>query len=79
MTKIHTIQEGTCQITPLAVAETDSLKAWLAEKAKEYQLTTLLAHADNGVVWGKVDDGTLVTACEAVSYTHLTLPTKRIV
>lgn len=64
MTKIHTIQEGTCQITPLAVAETDSLKAWLAEKAKEYQLTTLLAHADNGVVWGKVDDGTLVTACE---------------
>lgn len=30
-----------------------SLKAWLQQKGKEYQLNYLLAHAEDGVIWGK--------------------------
>jgi len=44
----------------------DNLRTWLQEQAKEYGLDYLLAHADDGVVWGKVSsDGTLTTSDEA--------------
>jgi len=43
------------------------LKSWLEEKAKEYQLKYLLAHAEDGVIWGKFQDGTLLTADTAFS------------
>jgi len=64
MNKIRTIQKGTCQTASLAVVETDGLRTWLVEQAKQYRLTTLLAHADEGVIWGKVENGALVTADE---------------
>jgi CRISPR-associated protein (TIGR03984 family) len=38
------------------------LKTWLEEQAKENQLNYVLAHADDGVIWGKFQDGTLQTA-----------------
>lgn len=38
---------------------------WLLEQAHEYSLKWLLAHADDGVIWGRVDSGRLVTSYEA--------------
>jgi CRISPR-associated protein (TIGR03984 family) len=39
-----------------------SLYNWLQAKAKPYQLQYLLAHADDGVIWGRFDqDGNLTT------------------
>lgn len=39
--------------------------AWLQTKALDYRLTWLLAHADDGVIWGKSDDGRLITSYDA--------------
>lgn len=39
--------------------DTDSLKSWLEGQAGQYQLDTLLAHADNAVIWGRVDEAGL--------------------
>ncbi|MGB3240227.1 MAG: CRISPR-associated protein Csx19 [Geitlerinemataceae cyanobacterium] len=35
---------------------------WLREKAASHQLTYLLAHADDGVIWGRFDREKLTTA-----------------
>lgn len=43
----------------------DPLVAWLEEQASGKGLRWLLAHADDGVIWGKVDGGRLVTAKHA--------------
>lgn len=37
----------------------EALRAWLEEQAKAHDLTTLLAHADDGVIWGEVRNGKL--------------------
>lgn len=37
-------------------------KAWLEKQAEDNQLNYLLAHADDGVIWGKFKDGELITA-----------------
>lgn len=40
-----------------------NLCGWLEAQAKSHKLLYLLAHADDGVIWGKVDDkGELVTS-----------------
>lgn len=38
------------------------VKAWLEEMAARYKLKWLLAHADDGVVWGRVENKKIVTA-----------------
>ncbi len=44
------------------IIDTPSLYNWLQLKAKQYQLQYLLAHADDGVIWGRFEsDGTLLT------------------
>lgn len=40
------------------------LTAWLTDQAKTYSLDWLLAHLDDGVVWGKRQGGRLVLASE---------------
>lgn len=45
--------------------EDTALQTWLIEQAGTYQLTTLLAHTDDGVIWGKVQDGKLVLSNSA--------------
>ncbi|MGB7712164.1 MAG: CRISPR-associated protein Csx19 [Microcoleus sp.] len=44
----------------------DSLKDWLKHQAQNYQLPYLLAHAEDGVIWGHFDieSGTLTSARE---------------
>ncbi|KKD34767.1 MAG: CRISPR-associated protein Csx19 [Limnoraphis robusta] len=45
------------------IVDTQTLYSWLQDKAKEQELKYLLAHADDGVIWGKFDqDGNLITA-----------------
>lgn len=41
--------------------ETEDLQQWLKTKAQEHQLTYLLAHAEDGVIWGRFDQGRLIT------------------
>ncbi|MEG3846819.1 CRISPR-associated protein Csx19 [Microcoleus sp. herbarium19] len=43
-------------------ADDDALCIWLEEQAKSYQLPYLLAHAEDGVIWGRFDNGSLTTA-----------------
>jgi CRISPR-associated protein (TIGR03984 family) len=45
----------------------DDLIGWLAKQANTHKLTYLLAHATDGVIWGRVDEnGTLYTSHQAV-------------
>lgn len=50
----------------IAASELTDVKGWLQAKAIEYQLRWLLAHADDGVMWGKLDGGHLITSYDAV-------------
>lgn len=38
------------------------LKEWIEKQQEAYKLQYLLAHAEDGVIWGKFKDGQLVTA-----------------
>ncbi len=42
--------------------DTASLKEWIEKKAKDHKLDYLLAHAEDGVIWGKFDDAILTTS-----------------
>jgi CRISPR-associated protein (TIGR03984 family) len=54
-----------CQISIENFSE-QSLQDWLKQQAKNYQLPYLLAHAEDGVIWGKfeISTGTFKTARE---------------
>lgn len=43
-------------------ADDDALYIWLEEQAKVHKLPYLLAHAEDGVIWGRFDKGSLITA-----------------
>ncbi|MEH1885197.1 type III-D CRISPR-associated protein Csx19 [Nostoc sp.] len=53
-----------CQ--PLEIPDNLNLKTWLESQAKEHQLNYLLAHAEDGVIWGRFQDGNLITPTEPV-------------
>lgn len=38
------------------------INQWLENQAEKYQLNFLLAHAEDGVIWGKFKDGHLLTS-----------------
>lgn len=46
----------------IEVPENFDLKKWLETQASKYQLNYLLAHAEDGVIWGKFQNGTLETS-----------------
>ena len=54
-------------IRPVTVgaAFEDDASGWLAREASQHRLSTLLAHADDGVIWGRVDKGVLQTSHSA--------------
>jgi len=63
MKPLRKIQPGGYQVTSVATADLDDVIAWLLAQAKEHNLTTLLAHADDGVIWGRMtDEGALLTS-----------------
>jgi CRISPR-associated protein (TIGR03984 family) len=43
----------------------ENLSGWLTQQAAAYGLTHLLAHADDGVIWGRFDPSGLVTSSDA--------------
>lgn len=44
---------------------THDMRRWLAEKARQLDLHYLLAHADDGVIWGWLDnEGQLITSAQ---------------
>lgn len=47
------------------------IKVWLEERAKNYDLELLLAHADDGVIWGKIENNNLITSGEVIKKTLL--------
>lgn len=67
MTEIRTIRQGTYRVTPVYVDGTADLRAWLLAQAHAHALTTLLAHADDGVIWGRVHDGRMLIAREVLT------------
>ena len=52
----------------LEIPDNVDLKIWIEEQTKVNQLTYLLAHANDGVIWGKFQDqdGKLITTTEPV-------------
>ena len=61
------ILEHSFSITPVEVGTdfADDPVGWLARKAAAYGLTTLLAHADDGVIWGRRDGKRLALSSNA--------------
>lgn len=61
------ILEHSFSITPVEVGTgfADDPAGWLAKKAVAHGLTTLLAHADDGVIWGRMDGGRLALSSNA--------------
>jgi len=53
-----------CQTTKETIVADAMLKAWLLQQASDYKLRYLLAHADDGVIWGYFSEDKLVIARE---------------
>jgi CRISPR-associated protein (TIGR03984 family) len=61
--KLRKIKSGQYQTKLIDVdGISDNPRSWLAEQACKYALTTLLAHADDGVIWGRIVSDELVTS-----------------
>ncbi len=56
------IKQYPAVVEPVATDSLSNVKDWLQAQATRYQLKWLLAHADDGVIWGTVDNGQLVTS-----------------
>lgn len=50
----------------LKISDDFNLLEWLKQKAEQYQIQYLLAHGDDGVIWGKFQNGELITTTEPV-------------
>jgi CRISPR-associated protein (TIGR03984 family) len=71
-----TIPKPKCD--PLKIPDDFHLLKWLKQQAEQYQLTYLLAHADDGVIWGKFQNGKLITTTEPVKlFPECDFPTLR--
>lgn len=88
--KRHIFEHPACCVSIISEkfkgpTETDNLAQWFVEAANEAKLNLaknvyLLAHADDGVIWGKVVDGRLITSYDALyaSQTKVDVDNKRI-
>jgi CRISPR-associated protein (TIGR03984 family) len=56
-----------CQDVTEAITDDTALKTWLLQQALDYELRYLLAHADDGVVWGYFSEGKLTIAHDVFS------------
>ena len=65
MSKIREIRRGGYRVTPVQVTLADDPAPWLVEQACTNGLTTLLAHADDAVIWGRVIGQELHTSHDA--------------
>ena len=52
-----------CQnVSTEAIADDAALKTWMLQQASDHELRYLLAHADDGVIWGYFSEGKLAIA-----------------
>lgn len=56
------IQLHPAVVEPVAVDNVSEVRDWLQRQAAAYVLKWLLAHADDGVIWGRVDNGQFITS-----------------
>ena len=56
------IESHPAVVESIAVESISDVKAWLQTQAIRHKLKWLLAHADDGVIWGEVRNGQLVTS-----------------
>ena len=65
--KIRQIRGIHRQVQPVAVEAIpeERISDWLITQAKAHNLVTMLAYADDGVIWGRVEEGQLITASGA--------------
>jgi len=65
MKTIREIKRGRRQVNSQIIEKlAGGLAEWLPTQALDLELTTLLAHADDGVIWGRVQSGKLTTSHE---------------
>jgi CRISPR-associated protein (TIGR03984 family) len=63
MKKLQDIKRGRRQVNSQVVEKlAGGLAEWLLAQAPDLGLTTLLAHADDGVIWGRVQGEKLITS-----------------
>lgn len=62
MQKLRELQSGGYLLKTDITAPNNDLKAWVVKKAEELALQWMLAHADDGVIWGRVENGELLTS-----------------
>ncbi|NEP56074.1 MAG: TIGR03984 family CRISPR-associated protein [Symploca sp. SIO2G7] len=61
------MNQGLCETSVVDFSEQLPLKRWLKQQAQEYQLPYLLAHAEDGVIWGRFElDSRRLTIARAV-------------
>ncbi|ESA32292.1 crispr-associated tigr03984 family [Leptolyngbya sp. Heron Island J] len=65
-----------CKIA--SIKDLENLPQWLVAKAKHYKLKYLLAHAEDGVIWGRFDEESLITADQVFTDLSQKLPTLRL-
>jgi CRISPR-associated protein (TIGR03984 family) len=63
--KPREIKSHPALVEPVSIARIGNVRDWLQTQAAQHKLKWLLAHADDGVIWGRVDDGKVVTSHEA--------------
>lgn len=57
------IKQRPAVVEPVAVDSLGDVKSWVEEQAAKHGLKWLLAHADDGVIWGRIDaNGQLITS-----------------
>lgn len=49
-------------VESVTVESIKDVKDWLQTQASQYRLKWLLVHADDGIIWGRMDNGGLVTS-----------------
>ncbi len=67
------IVNGTRTEEQITVPPNADLRVWLAGQAQAHGLRWLLAHADNGVIWGELRDNALHLSSDAFGPPELTL------
>jgi CRISPR-associated protein (TIGR03984 family) len=63
MTRKHIVESVTLETGSLKSIE--DLRAWLIAQAKTNAFTWLLAHDEDGVIWGRIDESRLTTSHDA--------------
>jgi CRISPR-associated protein (TIGR03984 family) len=74
---IKQVQRQICPVTVDDTLEAD-LVGWLVAQAQAHDLTTLLAHADDGVIWGEMRQKQLLTSGDVFSEPDVSPPLRAL-